>query len=630
MIKDKASIIITYYNLGELIEETLTSAINQSYKNTEIILVNDGSTDEYSINKLKELKKKYKDIVLFIDQKNKGAAVARNTGVKKSQGKYICCLDSDDKLHPDYISQCIKLLKTNNKKKIGFVTTWAQLFGETKEIWRTGNITKNELLIQNEIHISSLFYKKIWKEVDGYSENLRGYEDWDFWIKIISKGYSWLTIKKPLFYYRKRVGSKLKTSDKNKKYLIETIIRNNSEIYFNKCINLLQLWKDKYSSLYNEYRTYLKNTDCEIKNYKKEINKLNNELTNIHNSKLWKSYLIYRKLRHINNNNVAYKFVYQEGLFNKNKVLGICHINWHGVKNATLNQCSDVILVENLEDAKTFEFICEFINKNKIEKISINAIPDGTNEFIKRIKKIFKNIKIFFVWHGSFTQQTIEDHIYRFDKLYPSFKHIYKLGFVKDQMDTVFTKMGYNASFIPNIIHQNSKRITIPKNNKLDIGVLSLYLWHKNNMNQVVSASMVNNANIHVLDFPNVKYLKKLFDNKIIRHGFLPNNKFIDLLSSMDINLYISLTECYPMVFIESMQLGVPCLVGKTSENLLSDYQNLKKYLVVQNPEDIMEIKYKIEKVINNKELLLNDIASFSESLHTVNRRKILEFFENK
>lgn len=110
--KKLISIIIPIYNSEKYIKKCINSVIEQSYKNIEIILVNDGSTD----NSL-EICKSYKKIdsrIRIINQKNKGTAAARNVGIKKSKGEYICFVDSDDEIKSNYVEYLLYLINKND------------------------------------------------------------------------------------------------------------------------------------------------------------------------------------------------------------------------------------------------------------------------------------------------------------------------------------------------------------------------------------------------------------------------------------------------------------------------------------------------------------------------------------
>jgi glycosyltransferase len=108
----KVSIIIPIYNVGEYFHHCIDSIITQSYRNIEIIIVNDGSTD--GSEKQAEVYARKDQRIKVIHQPNAGVSVARNTGIKNSIGDYICFSDADDILQPDYIEYLLKLCIANN------------------------------------------------------------------------------------------------------------------------------------------------------------------------------------------------------------------------------------------------------------------------------------------------------------------------------------------------------------------------------------------------------------------------------------------------------------------------------------------------------------------------------------
>ncbi|MFD1334542.1 glycosyltransferase family 2 protein [Oceanobacillus iheyensis] len=112
------SVIIPVYNVDEYIEECLNSVLNQTYKNIEIIVVNDGSTDN-SLGIIEEYALKNENIKIF-SQENMGQSVARNQGMKMANGKYIYFLDSDDYILPETFQELIEIMEENNLDLIRF------------------------------------------------------------------------------------------------------------------------------------------------------------------------------------------------------------------------------------------------------------------------------------------------------------------------------------------------------------------------------------------------------------------------------------------------------------------------------------------------------------------------------
>lgn len=190
--------------------ETIVSAINQSYLNIEIIAVDDGSTD----NSL-EVMQKF-PITIIEHPVNKGLPFARNTGIRAASGKYILPLDSDDMLGFDAVEKMVYGFINSPNEKIGIVRSAMHVFTNgicTPTINPPFPLSHfSDQLRSNRIFITSMFPKLVWEEVEGYSEEFNdGFEDWEFWIKILSAGYKVATINDPLFWYRIHDSSKGKS-----------------------------------------------------------------------------------------------------------------------------------------------------------------------------------------------------------------------------------------------------------------------------------------------------------------------------------------------------------------------------------------------------------------------------------
>ena len=119
----KVSVIIPCYNLGEYIDEAVESVINQTYQDLEIIIVNDGSTDELTNHLLSGYTRPKTRVLITPHQ---GVAAARNTGIKESQGEYILPLDADDKIGIGYVDEAVKILDSDSS--VGIVYCDAVFF----------------------------------------------------------------------------------------------------------------------------------------------------------------------------------------------------------------------------------------------------------------------------------------------------------------------------------------------------------------------------------------------------------------------------------------------------------------------------------------------------------------------
>jgi len=184
----KISIIIPTYNQAESLQETIESVLNQTYKNIEIIIVDDGSTD----NTLEIISSFDNDKIICIQQENKGAGNARNRGIKKANGKYIAFLDSDDLWLKNKLRKQIDFMKQN--PEIGLLGTGCyQMIDINKIIHKKifpfeNKILQKDLIKYNPFIQSSVMIRKdIFNSVDLYDEKFKESEDYDLWLRIAQK-----------------------------------------------------------------------------------------------------------------------------------------------------------------------------------------------------------------------------------------------------------------------------------------------------------------------------------------------------------------------------------------------------------------------------------------------------------
>ncbi len=146
---NKVSVVVPIYNVEKYLNRCLQSIINQSYKNIEIILVNDGSTDNSL--QIAEEEEKNDSRIKIITQKNQGLSMARNTGIQHATGEYICFVDSDDFVHKDYVKCLIENLEENDSD----ISVCDYLYiNEKDETWSKKN--KEEKIFSNLEAINDL------------------------------------------------------------------------------------------------------------------------------------------------------------------------------------------------------------------------------------------------------------------------------------------------------------------------------------------------------------------------------------------------------------------------------------------------------------------------------------------
>ncbi|MBP5398647.1 MAG: glycosyltransferase [Bacteroidales bacterium] len=196
----KVSIIMPVYNVEpSFLQEAVASALAQTYPDKELIIVDDGSTRPDTLQYLESLKQ---DSVMVFHQENQGPSAARNLGITHSSGDYILPLDADDIIEPTYVQEACDILDSN--PKIGIVYCLADMFGDINCSWDLPPYSYPEILISNCIFCTSLFRKSDWEKVGGYKTVMRlGWEDYEFFLSLIERGFQVYRIPKILFHYRK-------------------------------------------------------------------------------------------------------------------------------------------------------------------------------------------------------------------------------------------------------------------------------------------------------------------------------------------------------------------------------------------------------------------------------------------
>lgn len=255
------SIIIPTFERPELLEKSVDSVLNQTYKNLEIIIVDDNFSNSIyrQQTELKFSNHIDKRVKYIKHENNKGANAARNTGFRYSSGDYIAFLDDDDEYMENKIEiQLNVALKINNdrgvlifvgaeiiKEKISSFSNWM------KNKFDTIVFENNEIFVGNFIGSNSFVFidRKSFKRINGFDENLPSCQDWDLWIRLAESNIQLIGIPIPLVKYydrteinrittdsTKKVEGHLKILNKHKEYLLkqnsETIILFYRYLYY--------------------------------------------------------------------------------------------------------------------------------------------------------------------------------------------------------------------------------------------------------------------------------------------------------------------------------------------------------------------------------------------------------------
>jgi glycosyltransferase involved in cell wall biosynthesis len=241
------SIVIPCYNHGQYIQEALDSIDAQKINYPiEIIIVDDGSSDTDTLQKLDDLKQLNYTI---IHQTNGGPGKARNTGIEIAVGKYILPLDADNKLNPDYINKAVPLLEKN---KADIVYAAPVFFGDTSIKNRQFKVRPFDdlgLVTGNCADACAVFKKEVWEKNGGYDEAMPsyGFEDWDFWISASKNNFVFHFINEKLYYYRILHNSMISAFDNKERTVIihRYLAKKHAEFFLEKLVKITYI-RERY------------------------------------------------------------------------------------------------------------------------------------------------------------------------------------------------------------------------------------------------------------------------------------------------------------------------------------------------------------------------------------------------
>ncbi|RKD27580.1 Glycosyl transferase family 2 [Caminicella sporogenes DSM 14501] len=231
----KVSVIIPTYNYEKFIHNAIDSILNQTFKDYEIIIVDDGSTD----NTAEIIKKYNNEKISYFYKENRGPAAARNLGIKKAKGDYICFLDADDAFMPEKLEIQVDILDKN--KNIGLVYTnflyVKNNLSSTYYHYRCKNFSchKNalqHLWYENYINTSTVMtVKEYLFKVGLFNENYKYGEDFDLWMRL-GKYYEFFCVHKPLVKTRSHDNNLCKSLSCIEKLNYTKKIRNNIKKFY--------------------------------------------------------------------------------------------------------------------------------------------------------------------------------------------------------------------------------------------------------------------------------------------------------------------------------------------------------------------------------------------------------------
>lgn len=312
--------------------------------------------------------------------------------------------------------------------------------------------------------------------------------------------------------------------------------------------------------------------------------------------------------------------------------------NWLGVTSATKELFNNLLPLEELFDKKDIKRLAKKIVETNTKQVIFSAFVDGWDNLARYIKKYNSTIKLKVFWHGSHSQ-VIETINWRTNTMVINLHKegiIDVIGTCKESLVNFYKSQGYKTAFIKNTVNLDDRLLkeisNLKKNVDENVVKIGMYSagnnWRKNMYNQIAAASLVEHC---VIDSVPLTFDSQLFASKIntIVMGEKSSVKREDLLKRLavnDINLYVTFSECAPMLPIESMEVGTICLTGNNHHYFSGT--PLEKFLVVNREDDVFSIYEKIDYALKNKDEIFKLYANWKKDYDKAVGESVTEFLE--
>ena len=620
------SVIIPFYNSYKYIEQTIISVLNQTFPYYEILIIDDGSTDEKSLKKLEEIQKLDKRIKVF-HKENEGLAATRDFGVSKSSTscKYLMFLDDDDLIEPTFLECGYWTLETN--KSASWAYSDSVGFGTQEYVWNK-YFDLDKMKKVNELISAALVRRCDFELVNGYELKEKAVnEDWNFWLKLLAEGKYPVHMSFYGQWYRRKETGELKKASENKKRALKIINETASKI--TKKVEAIQYPRYNYN-----YDLIPEEVESIVIPEKEKDNKIN---------------LLFI---------IPWMITGGADLFNLNLVKGldkdkfaITIITTEPNKNVLRQEFEKYAKVYDLTSFLDQKYWVAFVNYI-IKKENINIILNSNSKMgygmLPYIKGKYANIPIIDYVHmeewynrnGGYSRYSAmyESVIDKTLVCNENSKKILTKYFGKkeDEVQTVYIGVDENK-FDPGKYNKDElkKKYLGQVTNKKILSYICRISEQKRPilLLQIIAKLKEKRQDFKVLVVGDGNLLNKMKErakelniyDDIIFTGALSNTAEIYAISDLTINC--SLKEGLALTSYESLSMGVPVVssdVGGQKELITKDVGKIVK--VLQDESDIYSENYQ-QKEINDFAVAIDEILNNLETYKENCRKRILNRF---
>ena len=312
--------------------------------------------------------------------------------------------------------------------------------------------------------------------------------------------------------------------------------------------------------------------------------------------------------------------------------IAIVHPQWHGVRKSTEELFNySLYLEDNINEEKAHRIIA-MIAASGCKRIVISGFPPSYHYLVEAIYQRKLNIKVFVLWHASFLQSNEEFNWRGFKIVHDLCQKglITKWGFVKKGMAEALAKTGVETGFVMNYVRLVPDRASSHKDGGPHLGLWAVApIWRKSPYAMMAAAAHIPDAELLIVgqnerarEFGDFLGLKASYQPDPIPQAEMPT-----ALAQMHLNLYVTLSECAPMLPLESLSAGVPCIIGPSS-HLFEDHPYLHSRLVVPYPDRSDIISQYIQKALEERNEIVEAYIRYAADYNQRAQQSLCDFME--
>lgn len=317
------------------------------------------------------------------------------------------------------------------------------------------------------------------------------------------------------------------------------------------------------------------------------------------------------------------------------KLVSVSHPKWLGIKSSAHELFDHCYYIDDPVDAGSAIYYSRMLLAAGVGKLVLNGFPLSYKYLVDGLRKSAPKIEIYAIWHGSFLQSGEEVAWKGFQILlaYVRSNTIRKIGFVKQGMAEVMARNDVRTGFVMNRVR------TVPTgpspverdggNSKLGLWNIGGHSWRKLPFAMIAAASSARQCTLYLsgADQRIRAFAALLGANSVVSSEVTPQVLMPRMLAGMHLNLYVTLSECAPMLPLESLAVGVPCLLGPNS-HYFRDNEYLHSRLVVPYPDSASVIASHIERALDERDEIVRSYIAYAPTYNERAKQSLMDFLE--